>query len=381
MYSSYHVSRKLTRRGDSTRKPQEFSTINSSLEVCLLSTSTTVLLVLFGPSPTPRSPFSSFDTLEMSDPIEPKEVTFENGHKLAYMDTGAPPNSSSYTTYIYIHGAANNKHTWDLLFTHPTSKDVRMIAYSQRGYDNSTPFTQSEIDLTIDPSVLLRSQAQEFADFLNYCISTLKVPNDIVLIGWSKGCIIPLALYFFEIPVSAQVTAIVFYEIPLKAWGAHACPSGNKLIWENPQLNQDTAPMMFAQYVTGRYQHPKTFFESRKDEDAAQNWTGSTMTNQALGPVLGKSIEAGFIPTLLHAHFTNFYEDSKIGFEKLLASGKRIGVVYGDQSVTECLLGSWRLEELAGDGRTKTRVVKEANHMMHLEKPEEFFKAIVEVSS
>lgn len=110
---------------------------------------------------------------------ETKIAKLRNGTTLAYLDSGELEGSR---TVLFVHGAGMNMHCWDFQFTHLPLK-VRAIAYSERGYDKSTPFKSEEQEAGTD---LLQANADDLTAFHDFCSRDLGVQGPITLVCWSQ---------------------------------------------------------------------------------------------------------------------------------------------------------------------------------------------------
>lgn len=142
---------------------------------------------------------------------------------LAYEDSGVPPNSTDYTTVFLIHPFLFNARklvvfpefyvcilglidnvlgAFQKVFPYAAPSNLRFIAPHMREYDQSTPYTEEELELFYssdleEQETSLRGQALELADLITYFIEheSLPAPRDsngvkvggVHIVGWSAG--------------------------------------------------------------------------------------------------------------------------------------------------------------------------------------------------
>lgn len=306
---------------------------------------------------------------------ESKIAKLPSGTQLSYMDSG----KGGSKTYVFVHGASFNKHCWDHQYlTLPDG--IRAIAYSERGYDQSTPFSDADNNKTSLGSDLLKQHATDLSQFLDFVEKDLGAPGPITLVTWSQGGIIPLAAAYFDLPLK-NVTQVILFEPPTTAtWGMAPDATGLKLAWANPEVTPETLPTIFATYVCGFYDHPKEFFTKRDAALESDTIVDTSLTDPAIGSTFGKGVENTYMNAIFHGHFAEPKAEAALqGAKKLGESVKKVGIIYGDKSVPECILGSWVAED-AFKGKVDTVVIPGGNHCLHMQKPEEFWKAVQQLS-
>lgn len=306
---------------------------------------------------------------------ESKIAKLPSGALLSYMDSG----EGGTKTYVFVHGASLNKHCWDHQYLHLPAV-IRAISYSERGYDKSTPFSDADKNKTSLGSDLLKQHATDLSQFLDFVEKDLGVSGPVTLVTWSQGGIIPIAAAYFGLPLK-NVNNIILFEPPTTAcWGMAPDPAGLKLAWANPEVTPDTLPRIFATYVAGFYDHPKEFFTKRDVAMESDTIVDSTLTDPAMGPSLGKCIEATHMDAIFHGHFAESKAAAAAqGAKELNGYVAKVGVIYGDKFVPECILGSWVAED-AFKGKVNTVVIPGGNHFLHMQKPEEFWRAVQQLS-
>ncbi len=299
-------------------------------------------------------------------------ATLSDGTKLAYLDSH-PPSASNASlgpkkTIVLIHGATLNKHCWDPLFQPsffngqsstdssdasqsglqhlaPLLKDTRVLAYSQRGYDSSTCFTEGQKQCSDPPESILEAYASDFKGF----VKVLGLGDrEYSVVAWSKGGIIPLASFsplFSSTGVKvkkgltgeregtgtgtwARPESVIFFEPPLSAvWGLPTDTTGSQIVFPTMMraFSKDTdvtaqeartqLPMLFGGYVGGFYHHDTAFLTTRgKGSEAAlksgentfipDSYEGQGEEKMArIGNCLSRCSQPEFIATILYTHF------------------------------------------------------------------------------
>ncbi|KAI0682296.1 Alpha/Beta hydrolase protein [Cerioporus squamosus] len=136
----------------------------------------------------------------------------------AFLDSGAPPGSTNYTTIVVIHGLIwHGGEFFKKLLPLAAAHNARVIALNRRDYPGSKPYSEQErVVLTRlassspdSPSTreeawdFLRERAREVYEYLADLVKRESIPpvqgsgqdakGAIVLAGWSLGAIWPLA--------------------------------------------------------------------------------------------------------------------------------------------------------------------------------------------
>ncbi|KAI5122826.1 hypothetical protein M0805_003121 [Coniferiporia weirii] len=141
------------------------------------------------------------------------------GVDFAYIDSGAPLNSSDYTTVVCVHGHSYHAQTFARLLPLGAQHNLRILALNRRDYVGSTPYTPAELAALASDSApvhaaFLRARALEVARFLVWAVSVLGIPRagagkdkdkdkdggdgrrgggGLALLGWSLGNVTTLA--------------------------------------------------------------------------------------------------------------------------------------------------------------------------------------------
>jgi pimeloyl-ACP methyl ester carboxylesterase len=147
--------------------------------------------------------------------------------------------------------------------------NVRIIAYNQRGYRGSTPLSKGELDLTDDRRKLTVNYANDLIEFVEYISSKNSLPRKPIVIGWSKGTNLLLALAcptFLPRPLRQRaidnVAALIMYEAPGNAFGltptkdyttAMAGPFPEHVTTEEEK--KAITAQRFGDWISGFYKH------------------------------------------------------------------------------------------------------------------------------
>jgi pimeloyl-ACP methyl ester carboxylesterase len=165
-------------------------------------------------------------------------ATLPSGVYLYYTDSGTP-REAEYDTIVVVHGVAYNAGTSPScqrgsndaieLFSPLNSvlpPNIRIIAYNQRGYNGSTPLSKGELDLSDDRRKLTVDYSLDLVEFLEYITSKYSLPRKPILLGWSKGTNLLLALAcptFLPSDLRNRalktVSALIMFEAPGNAFG------------------------------------------------------------------------------------------------------------------------------------------------------------------
>ncbi|KAI0340787.1 alpha/beta-hydrolase [Trametopsis cervina] len=69
----------------------------------------------------------------------------EHGTSVYYVDSGAPPGSTDYTTLIMYHGYVVHAHIFRRMFPHAAAHNLRIIAPNMREYPGSSQLSDSQL--------------------------------------------------------------------------------------------------------------------------------------------------------------------------------------------------------------------------------------------
>ena len=155
-------------------------------------------------------------------------------------------------------------------------KKVRVIAYNQRGYRGSTPLSQGELQLTDDRRRLTVEYANDLIEFLEYIVAKYALPRKPIVLGWSKGTNLLLALAcptFLPLELRNRalkvVSALIMYEAPGNAFGltptkdyteAMSGPYPEHVTTEEEK--KAITAQRFSNWISGFYKHENLTEES-----------------------------------------------------------------------------------------------------------------------
>ncbi len=254
-------------------------------------------------------------------------VNSTTGVHLAYLDTGAPAHTSSYTTIFAIHGMVfTNRGYLRLIPTFvsdaqcPTvifqkvmsvasSNGVRFVAIQRRPFPGSTPFTDEELNVTLtggsgdeERDFEIEMRGHEIASFVDIFIQNHNLPRvsddgksgGASLLGWSVGgAYVVAAIASTEtLPVDVQTrlgayvrSMIVYGSFSASTSGfrslhSHRVSEAAPLVLGLPTPSQNWAPLVdttmpedlrlpaFGQWCTGYFDHGNITLSSAHDLDS-----------------------------------------------------------------------------------------------------------------
>ncbi|TBU24601.1 Alpha/Beta hydrolase protein [Dichomitus squalens] len=156
-------------------------------------------------------------------------TTLSTGGRLGvYHDTGSPEGSSDFTTLVILHGHNWHGGTFSRLIPLAHRNNIRLVLLNRRDYPGSTPYTDEERAMVakLTPnadeealaqarekfSIFLKDRAREVYDFLEDLVKRDNIPpsqrdlntGGIVVAGWSLGALWTTSLlaYAPQFPVN-----------------------------------------------------------------------------------------------------------------------------------------------------------------------------------
>jgi len=340
-----------------------------------------------------------------------------NGAHLTYLDTGAPEGETNYRTFVFIPGAAHNKcifpssncqltpDTFEPVLD-ITPKNVRAISYSLRGYNGSTPLSPEEAECKVTPSQLHKTHVSDFAAFIEYLGTTLKVPPrsadgtaGLTTVHWSKGGAIATGLFYFQSSnpkykslIDKYISSVILYEPPISnVYGMDPGDCANGLFYHRLNPPPEDPGFMFAKYVTGFYRHSPEYKKNKGGQEVLQYYRSGALEQDFQG-YSKKVFEGTYIARILHWYLTDDvserYEAAHEAFKEMAGSSvKKIGLLYGSdgppEGVEGCWIGEKWLEEEAKKTGEEKLVVKEfpgGNHYIQFYDPKGFWDYILQMS-
>jgi len=354
----------------------------------------------------------------------------QHGSQYYYEDTGAPHQSSDYTTLILIHGACFQGAVFEPLFAHAAAQNMRLVAVNMRGYYGSTPYSASELaDLGSTDverrAMAVRARGLEILTFLLWFIREENIPplspatqagglggGGISMLGWSWGNKMTLSCVAHAGELASNdvefleryMWALVLYDPAPRAFGA---PMSSLQDSYNPLNDSSLSPEklrhVFPSWVSGYYTHSKAMLDALPSLSRDKLVAGFSQD-----PIVDDPIQ--YIPTLLrmsdeklarvanedavtHSHILYEHMDGKAysdNVRKALCDtsvwpGLRVVLAWCDMSVSETILSSWGLlrqvqENWPASGRRiHTIRLEGANHFPHWDQPERTMQLLADI--
>ncbi|GAA6035252.1 hypothetical protein JCM8097_008784 [Rhodosporidiobolus ruineniae] len=345
--------------------------------------------------------------------------TLQNGVQLAYIDSFSAlepeQRPKEYTTLIGLHGVGFNSAVWTPLLPHlPPS--IRFLAYNQRSYASSSPaFNAKELG-GVDATAQYLGDLMEF---LRFAVEELGVKakdeGGVVLMGWSKGTVLPLSLLsVLHTPASSTPSSTSYASHPPLSSSAllphaHLLPSHLRslLLFEPPGSSLGRAPT--ADYTTAMAAvSPPHSATADEFAEAFAGWIGGycppSPSSPSEKPVedLPPSGLAALSPEVLSAAWepqcvahgfswrlsSSPAEAQGIARQALAPQEQElaypVGLIYGKRTNGYCLdaaatIEGWWAASEGGMKRTATWVLPETNHFAFVHEPEAFARAVVEL--
>ncbi|TFY83492.1 hypothetical protein EWM64_g515 [Hericium alpestre] len=129
---------------------------------------------------------------------------------LAYSDTGAPPESTNYTTIVTVHGLTWKTGVFDPLQTYAHKHNTRVVCISRRDYPGADPLTEEDKHLLDggksveegqkDVFTFVEGRTDEMQDFLRLLIEQEGIQpvqdntGGIIFIGWSLAALFAIGM-------------------------------------------------------------------------------------------------------------------------------------------------------------------------------------------
>ncbi|KAG6828085.1 hypothetical protein H0H92_009313 [Tricholoma furcatifolium] len=235
------------------------------------------------------------------------------GIDLFYSDSGAPLNSSDYTTVVILHGSGFNGQNLTKLHAYAHALNLRTVIPNRRDYAGSTPYTAEDLeDLNSGRSAFLDRIGIQLAQFLLWFIKQYRVPklsNDrqkggIVVMGWSLGNTSALTVFSDKIRrllgdemygvLEEYLRDMIIYDATLFAVGWKSPPVPFEPLStfssssdpSKPGLPPDEVTRNFNVWLSSYYDHPENpqsvdelHFAQRTDLATSDSWTQDELEN------------------------------------------------------------------------------------------------------
>ncbi|KAH9924415.1 uncharacterized protein B0H18DRAFT_1211859 [Fomitopsis serialis] len=204
----------------------------------------------------------------------PRVTVDQHGSQYYYEDTGAPHQSSDYTTLILVHGAGFQGAVFEPLFAHAAARNMRLVAVNMRDYYGSTPYSASELADLGSTDVerqakAIRARGLEILTFLLWFIRKESIPpllpateaEDWAMEGYHYWAdeLAPNDVEF----LAGYMRALVLYDPAPRAFGA---PMSSLQDSYNPLNDSSLSPeqmkRVFPSWVSGYYTHSKAMLDA-----------------------------------------------------------------------------------------------------------------------
>ncbi|KAK0471021.1 hypothetical protein IW261DRAFT_1514100 [Armillaria novae-zelandiae] len=339
------------------------------------------------------------------------------GVELAYIDSGAPPHASSYTTIFAVHGMIYTNQTFQKVLNVAPSQGVRFVAIQRRPFPGSTPFTAEELNVILtggsseaERDAQMAARGHEMASFVDTFIQKFKLPplsddgktGGVALLGWSEGGAFPIAAIassdtlpaHVQARLSSYVRSLIVYESAPPVLG-FPTPTQN---WA--PLNDTTMPKnlrlpAFGQWSTGYFDHGDITLSSAHNLDSL-SWvlsspervptfynipvdqlkTITTYGNDALTDVPFLH----FFSYQLQAVYSKVFNDTNIAakFPHMKKS-----CLCGDKTGAFAVAGLWAVQddqkENGTDANVSFKLIHGANRFLIWDDPEKAFHAFMDL--
>lgn len=341
----------------------------------------------------------------------PTATIDSKGSQFFYTDSGPVPGSSDYTTLVIYHGSAFTGDTFHKLLPLGAKDNVRLVILNRRDYAGSSKYTDAELDdLNAARKTALERIALDVANFLVWFVDTQHPPpasadgktGGLALMGWSLGNAMPLALFAHPEVVPKETYAklepyvrlLILYDPPFLTFGHDQPPDVYSPFtdpaFKTPQEIFDN----FQYWVSGYYDHPdlgsRTVrgmdFSKRGKDASAGHFTPKEMAKNYDGLAAART-EAPMIfnmKNVLRQQAQRALFDEEM--VRTILPRTKVVHQYCTRTNWFCAYGFIETErqykEQLAQGKKVRPIafqeIKEANHFVHWDDPERFWKATAE---
>ncbi|KAI5117098.1 hypothetical protein M0805_009725 [Coniferiporia weirii] len=355
--------------------------------------------------------------------------------EFAYIDSGAPPGSDTYTTLVCVHGHTYHAHNFSRLLLRAHAQNLRVIAFNRRDYTGSTPFSPAELAAIsgtdgAEHVGFLRARGLEVARFLLWVVSEKNIPKanangtqgGLALLGWSLGNITTMAFlrHLRSFPrdlvdaLAPYLRTFFIYEAGYSSLG-YPNPEGAYHPLRDTSIPPRLRGITFGTWVSSYFTHP--IYASTQDG----SWPERTMSAlQILTPERATARRACTLDTLTPSELTACVDPTPASRSEPAFLGVReetmrdqmcgsllldhpsssidtdesaallplvkVRVVYGYATTWSIIWCVWELEKDLERWRAEGRRVRplafipieESNHFFHWDDPELFLKVAAE---
>ncbi|KIY68488.1 alpha/beta-hydrolase [Cylindrobasidium torrendii FP15055 ss-10] len=303
--------------------------------------------------------------------------------KLAFIDSGAPPNTESYKTIIAVHGVMFTYEVFQKCVDLAPEKGIRFVTVSRRGYPGS-PALDSSSD---DPAKKFELLGSDLLHFLDSFVEEHNIPteNGVVLLAWSFGAAHVMGAISQRCP--SYIKSIVLYDPPLPVFGA-ALPEHSK----TASAMQDPSPdnlRAHAQWLSAYFAHPHfacSAGASASERHRKLEWIAPSPSRQPSFP--SEPDSKGLLS------LDNFLQDASLlaatdvlqkNFHSLVQKAAdgvvEVVCVGGTMSVADCVAGMWLVQDWVEERGLNSAVrivwLTGANHFVHWDDPSTALEAFI----
>jgi pimeloyl-ACP methyl ester carboxylesterase len=339
------------------------------------------------------------------------------GVELAYLDSGAPADASSYTTIFAVHGMIFTNLIFQKVLNVARSNGVRFVAIQRRPFPGSTPFTAEELNVVLtggsseaDRDAQIAARGHEIASFVDAFIQKFKLPplsddgkiGGVALLGWSVGGAFPVAAVAssgtlptdVQARLSSYVRSLIVYESAPLVLGLPT-PTQNWAPLIDTTMPENLRLPAFGQWCTGYFDHGDITLSSAHDHDGL-SWILSspervpTFYNipvDQLNTITTYGNDAStdlpflfFFSNQLNAVYSKAFNDKDITakFPHMKKS-----FLCGDKTGAFGVAGLWAVQddqkENGTDPSVKFKLIPGANHFLIWDDPEKAFEAFMDL--
>ncbi|GLB39034.1 hypothetical protein LshimejAT787_0601960 [Lyophyllum shimeji] len=328
------------------------------------------------------------------------------GIDIFFTDSGAPPDSTDYTTLVILHGSAFTGHGFEKMHDYSHADNLRTVIWNRRDYPGSTPYTDAELeDLNQGGKVFLDRLAIQVADFLKQFIEKEKVPKitadrkagGFAILGWSMGSATAMPLFSDPSLLSSELYALleqyvknlVLYDPPYLSFG-YQLPADEKTYnpWTDPDCKTpEELYQNFGFWVSSYYDHPDVSgtingldYRKRTDKATITSWTPEEFQRNYCESAAVRSELRMYVPPMQPTlnDLTN-----RVLFDEVLTQTffPKVPVTYisATRSNWHCVWGyieaKRNYEKQLTEGKkirpTRFYVVEGGNHFVHGDQPQD----------
>ncbi|KAH9937693.1 Alpha/Beta hydrolase protein [Fomitopsis serialis] len=348
----------------------------------------------------------------------------DGGIQLYYEDTGAPPNSSDYTTLVLVHGGVFNGSTFKPMFVHAADCNMRLVALNTRDYRGSTPYSSSDLEALRSTNLdeqraMIDARGQEVAAFLVWFIRQANIPlrsknqeitssGGLALLGWSWGNTMTVSFLAqaSRLPqedrrfIDDYLSAFIMYDSARHGLGVP--PEITEGLRRPARGRDETVDQnnVFQHWLSGYYVHSPPILDSFPSvtlddlqgglvhlpiTSPSSDYEPSTtrMTHQEFADVTDPDVVKRAHP-LYHAVNPVLYKENIQGalWNATTWPHLKVTLVWCDMSPPETVLSAWYLANQVGTnwprGARKVDVLRfqGANHFPHWDQPKRTIKLL-----